>query len=111
MELSTAVRYGLSPIVVVLNNGGYATERLMCDGRFNDVLPWDYSRLPDLFGAGRAFLVETFGDLDQALTAAATVTDTFCLLDVRLDPADVSPALRRMASGLGALTTGARGAS
>jgi len=111
MELSTAARYGLSPIVVVLNNGGYATERLMCDGRFNDVLPWDYSRLPDLFGAGRAFLVETFGDLDQALTAAATVTDTFCLLDVRLDPADVSPALRRMASGLGALTTGARGAS
>ena len=36
MELSTAARYGLSPIVVVLNNGGYAPERFFLDGEFND---------------------------------------------------------------------------
>jgi TPP-dependent 2-oxoacid decarboxylase len=40
LELSTVVRYGLNLIVVVLNNGGYGTERPMIDGAFNDVLPW-----------------------------------------------------------------------
>jgi indolepyruvate decarboxylase len=87
--------------VVVLNNGGYTTERLMIDGPFNDVLPWAYHRLPDLLGAGRGFLVETEGDLDRALAAAAAETETFCLLDVRLDRMDVSPALRRLTERLG----------
>ncbi len=31
MELSTAVRFGLRPIVIVLNNSGYGTERQMQD--------------------------------------------------------------------------------
>jgi len=50
MELSTSIRFGLSPIVVIFNNAGYVTERLMIDGAFNDVLPWDYTQLPALFG-------------------------------------------------------------
>ena len=35
MELATSLRYGLSPIVVILNNAGYTTERLMivCNAR------------------------------------------------------------------------------
>ena len=37
MELSTAARYGLNPVVVVLNNFGYGTERQMQDGPYNDV--------------------------------------------------------------------------
>ena len=35
-ELSTIVRYGLNPIVVVLNNHGYGTERHLLEGAFND---------------------------------------------------------------------------
>jgi TPP-dependent 2-oxoacid decarboxylase len=42
MELSTIARFKLNPIVVVLNNGGYGTERPMLDGQFNDILPWNY---------------------------------------------------------------------
>jgi len=49
MELSTSVRYGLNPIVIVLNNFGYGTERHMQDGAYNDVLLWHYSRLPEIF--------------------------------------------------------------
>lgn len=41
MELAAAARYGLSPIVIVLNNHGYGTERPMLDGAFNDVLIGD----------------------------------------------------------------------
>src|SRR5437773_3740790 len=69
MELSTAVRYKLNPIVVVLNNRGYGTERPIQDGRFNDVLLWKYARLPELFGAGKGFEVETEDELDEALHA------------------------------------------
>ncbi|MCP4313138.1 MAG: alpha-keto acid decarboxylase family protein, partial [Bacteroidetes bacterium] len=43
MELSTAARYKLSPIVIILNNSGYGTERPMLDGPFNDVNTWEYS--------------------------------------------------------------------
>ena len=100
MELSTAVRFGLNPIVVVLNNGGYATERPMLDGTFNDVLAWRYDRLPELLGHGRGFSVETERQLDDALRAAREHTDAFCILDVHLQRGDISPALRRLTSGL-----------
>ena len=57
MELSTAVRHGFNPIVVVLNNKGYTTERFLQDGPFNDILNWNYHRLPDLLGGGWGFEV------------------------------------------------------
>jgi TPP-dependent 2-oxoacid decarboxylase len=100
MELSTAVRFGLNAIVVVLNNRGYGTERHMQDGPYNDVLPWNYHRLPDLIGAGRGFVVETEEDLEKALTTAREHTESFCLLDVRLDSTDRSPALQRLTGRL-----------
>ncbi|MCI0529264.1 MAG: thiamine pyrophosphate-dependent enzyme, partial [Nitrospira sp.] len=100
MELATAVRFGLNPIVVILNNRGYLTERYILDGPFNDILPWNYSRIPEVLGAGRSFVVETGEQLDQALLEAREYTENFCLLDVRLDPLDASPALRRLAEQL-----------
>ncbi len=106
MELSTIARYGLNPIVIVLNNLGYGTERNIQDGAYNDVLPWHYSRLPEILGVGRGFLVETETQLDQALLAAKAWRKSFCLLDVKLDPGDRSPAMQRLAERL-ALRLGA----
>lgn len=103
MELSTSLRYGLNPVVVVLNNGGYLTEWLMADGAFNDVLPWNYARLMDVFGAGRSFVVRTEDDLEAALAEAGSSSD-LCLIDVHLASDDASPALRRLAEGLGSKT-------
>ncbi len=101
MELSTAVRFKLNPIVVVLNNCGYGTERPMLDGPFNDVLPWHFSRIPEILGSGKGFDIETEEQLDAALQAARVYTDGFCILDVHLGPHDISPALQRMTSALG----------
>jgi TPP-dependent 2-oxoacid decarboxylase len=98
MELATVARYGLNPVVVVLNNNGYGTERHMQDGPYNDVWPWQYHRLPEVLGAGKGFLVQTEIELDEALTQARDLTGTFCLLDVRLPTLDRSPALDRLAS-------------
>ena len=100
MELATAARYGLNPIVVVLNNSGYGTERHMQDGPYNDVWPWHYSRLPEILGAGRGWVVETEEDLDRAFREAWQWTESFCLLEVRLPPLDRSPALERLAARL-----------
>jgi TPP-dependent 2-oxoacid decarboxylase len=100
LELSTAARYGLNPIVIVLNNFGYGTERQMQDGSYNDVQLWHYSKLPTLLGTGRGFIVKTEHELDEALEQAGKCTDTYCLLDVQLDPGDRSPALQRLADRL-----------
>lgn len=101
MELSTAVRFGLSPIVVILNNRGYGTERPMLDGSFNDVRQWRYSLIPELIGAGHGFDVRTEDELEAAMQASRTYADSLCVLDVHLDPHDTSPALQRLTEALG----------
>jgi indolepyruvate decarboxylase len=100
MEISSIARNGLNPVVIVLNNAGYGTERHIHEGPFNDVLNWNYHRLPEFLGVGRGFLVETEKQLDDALDAAAKHTESYCLLDVRLDPLDASAALERLARRL-----------
>jgi indolepyruvate decarboxylase len=72
----------------------------MQDGPYNDVLPWSYHRLPEVLGAGRGFAINAEAELECALVAAEQEKDGFCLLDVRLDPMDRSPALHRLASRL-----------
>lgn len=101
MELSASVRYGLNPIVVVFNNAGYGTERPMQDGPYNDVATWRFHRLPEVFGAGRSFLVSTEDELDRALREARAHRESFALIEVKLDPHDHSPALQRLTQRLG----------
>lgn len=98
MELSTAVRNKLNPIVVVLNNKGYTTERFLQEGPFNDIQNWNYHRLPDLLGGGWGFEVRTMGELKESMQAALAHRDAFSILNVHLDPRDVSPALQRLAA-------------
>ncbi|HQZ65231.1 MAG TPA: thiamine pyrophosphate-binding protein [Planctomycetaceae bacterium] len=100
MELSTTVRMGFNPIVVVLNNKGYSTERFILEGPFNDIHNWNYHRMPELLGSGWGFEVSTEGDLEKAFKAAFANQDSFSLLNVHLDKYDVSPALKRLAERL-----------
>ena len=97
MELSTIARYGLNPIVVVLNNHGYTTERFLLDGSFNDIHEWAFHKIPEVLGSGLGWEVRTEGELDAALEAALANTASFSLLNVHLDPYDRSPALERLA--------------
>ncbi|QEH33129.1 Indole-3-pyruvate decarboxylase [Aquisphaera giovannonii] len=100
MELSTIARHGLNPIVVVLNNHGYTTERFLLEGSFNDVHGWAYHKIPEVLGVGMGVEVRTVGELERALEAAWSNADSFSLLNVHLDPYDRSPALERLASRL-----------
>jgi len=96
LELATIARYHLNPIVVVLNNSGYGTERPMQDGPFNDIAALAHHRFPEILGTGRGFVVATERDLNAALVAAEQHTEAFCLIEVKLDPHDRSPALHRL---------------
>jgi len=102
MELSTIVRRGLSPVVIVLDNGGYGTERLLHEGDhdFNQIHPWQYHRLPDILGGGTGHDVHTEADFDQALTSALADTQGMHILQVHLDPRDCSRTLQRLADKL-----------
>lgn len=100
MELATVARYGLNPIVVVLNNRGYGTERHMQDGPYNDVWNWEYHLLPGVLRAGKGYEIRTEQSLQEALTDAKAHRESFCLLNVHLDPLDRSPALQRLAERL-----------
>jgi TPP-dependent 2-oxoacid decarboxylase len=103
MEISTISRFALNPIIIVLNNNGYGTERPMLDGPFNDVLPWNYYRIPEVIGGhGRGFMIETEDQLEESLLAAENIySQELCILDVRLDTHDGSPALQRLTESLG----------
>ena len=100
MELSTVARFGLTPIVVVLNNEGYGTERPMLDGRFNDILNWRYSEITRVLGAGRGHTAGTEDTLEEALLAARADRDTFHVIEVELAPDDRSEALNRLTTAL-----------
>ncbi len=56
MEVSTAARHNLNPIIIVLNNSGFGTERHIHDGPYNNILPWEYAKIPELLGTGRGFV-------------------------------------------------------
>jgi indolepyruvate decarboxylase len=102
VEISTISRFALNPIIIILNNGGYGTERPMLDGPFNDVLRWKYYRIPEIIDHGKAFLIETEDHLEQALSATENIySKELCILDVRLDIHDGSPALQRLTESLG----------
>ncbi len=87
-----AVRHGYNPIVVVLNNKGYTTERFLQEGPFNDILNWNYHRLPDLLGKIKATTATAF-DTGVYLIVIGLVLMIFeGLGDERTEPADLAEA-------------------
>ncbi len=100
MELAPIARYGSNPIIVVLNNSGYGTERPMLDGPFNDVHGLAYSLFPEVMKAGKGFEVHNERDLEAALRQAAEYTAGFVLIEVHLRPDDMSSALQRLTQAL-----------
>lgn len=99
-ELSTAVRYGLDPVIILLNNHGYGTERPLLEGEFNDILDWKYSKLPDVLGGGKGVFVKTEEEFEKALQNAFETRRTFHLIEVELERDDLSPALQRFSQAL-----------
>ncbi len=95
-ELSMSLRHGLNPIVFVLNNEGYTTERFIHEGPYNDILNWRYHRFIETLGGGWGCEVRTEGELEEALATAEGHGREPSLINVRLDRWDHSLALERL---------------
>lgn len=95
-EISTMIRYGLKPIIVVINNGGYTIEVEIHDGPYNQIKNWRYAQLVDVFNAdegnGWGCRVTTEGELDAAVQKA-TSHDGLSLIEVVVDRDDCSERL------------------
>lgn len=102
MELSTIVRRGLCPIVIVLDNRGYGTERFLHSGqwKYNDIHPWKYHRLPEVLGGGTGYEVRTEGEFDAAIGQAWNDRRALSLIQAHIPLDDASDALKRLTERL-----------
>jgi indolepyruvate decarboxylase len=92
-DLSTMIRNHLKPIIFLINNDGYTIERVICDRPYNDIQPWHYHKLVDVFGGGVGLEVRTEGELEDALGKAVT-TDGLVFIEIHTDRLDCPESLR-----------------
>jgi len=93
-EIAQAPRHGLSPIVVVVNNGGWQIFRpVVRRTELLDLPPWPYAELARAWG-GLGFRVETAGALRAALDEAAR-SKSFVVIEACVAPDDLSPVSRK----------------
>jgi indolepyruvate decarboxylase len=92
-DLSTMIRNHLKPVIFLINNDGYTIERVISDHPYNDLQPWKYHKLVEVFGGGLGFDVRTEGELEEALTKAATADD-LVFIEVHTGRLDCPESLR-----------------
>jgi len=95
-ELSQFARFECKPVVIIINNGGYLIERLLCkDGEtyYNDLAQWRYALLPEAFGCDdwAVSSVRTRDELLAALSACNTETDRAHFIEVKMGRYDAAP--------------------
>lgn len=98
-EISTIIDRGLNPIIFVLNNDGYSTERFLKDGKFNNIRRWNYHEITQLFRGGKSAKVQTETELHQAVKEALDSKEVY-LINVLLEKNDVSQGMKRMTEAL-----------
>ena len=99
LEALSAVHHGVHPIVIVMDNQGYGTQRPMIDGPFNDIPSLRAEELPKAFGVGVGILCETEQALYDALTQAIANDELF-IIRACVPPGTYSPGLRRLTDAL-----------
>jgi TPP-dependent 2-oxoacid decarboxylase len=92
-DLSTIIRNGLKPVIFLLNNDGYTIERVIVDRSYNDLQPWHYHKLVDVFGGGLGLDVHTEGELEDALAKVAG-TDDLVFIEIHTGRLDCPESLR-----------------
>ena len=95
MEISTAVRLGLNPIIFILNNDGYGTMRKIHSGKFNVITQWNYHKVCELVGGGESAVVTTKGELDDAIRGAED-SGKLTVIEIKIPRDDISPQLARI---------------
>lgn len=95
-EISTIAKLKprTNPVIFVINNDGYNTERFIIDGEFNDVHNWNYEGLQHTIPGIKAYRIETVSDLLNA----SFNDDKPVLMNVVLDRTDASESMKTLAA-------------
>ncbi len=111
-ELGIFSREGLSPVIVVVNNDGYTVERAIHGetATYNDIVSWRWTDVPGALGVTNhlAMRAENYGELDDALTAAAEQQDRMVVVEAVLPRLDVPPLLDELVGSLSPPECGGR---
>ncbi|MGB7415142.1 MAG: thiamine pyrophosphate-binding protein [Thermosynechococcaceae cyanobacterium] len=99
-ELSTIIRHQLNPIFFLINNDGYSIERAIHEGSYNDIQPWKYHQIPQIFGGGWSCEVQTEGELEVALEKAQQNLSCLSFIEIHLDRLDYSLGVKRLGQTL-----------
>jgi indolepyruvate decarboxylase len=99
-EISQFHRFGLKPLIFVLNNEGYLIERLLSknpESYYNDVAKWNYHKLPEALGCESWFTarVTTCGELDTAIERAES-SGTGAYIEVVTERYAASPMSKKL---------------
>jgi len=102
-ELSTLIRLKHSPIIIVLDNHGYGTERFLHAGtwKYNEIQRWNHVKLLEAYGGGVGVQVETEAAFEAALNAAWSDTAATHLIQAKLEEGDASDTLLKLAKRMG----------
>ena len=102
-ELSTLIRFGHNPIVIVLDNHGYGTERYLHAGdwEYNEIHPWNYGKLLEVYDGGKSHLVESESEFEAALQDAWNDPSQAHLIHAKLIEGDGSDTLKNLAERMG----------
>jgi indolepyruvate decarboxylase len=93
-EIGVMGRYGINPILIVLNNGIYGVEDVLSERGhvYDDLAGWNYHTLPAAMGCRDWFCtrIETVGDLESALVEARNHLGG-CYLEVMIPETESQP--------------------
>lgn len=109
-ELSSILRDGLRPLILLLNNEGYTVERAIHgpEQRYNDISLWNWTQIPQALNLdcqAECWKVTNASQLNDALTRAAR-GDKLMLLEVMLPKMDIPPLLKAVTQALEARNSG-----
>jgi TPP-dependent 2-oxoacid decarboxylase len=112
-ELGTLLGQGLAPVIIVVNHGGYTTERAVShpDAGYHQIPAWDWTELPAAVAPARGTVslrAVTSHELAQALVAAGSHAGAGrpVLIEAVLGAGDAPPLLQDLTRALAAPETG-----
>jgi len=93
-EIGVMGRYGIKPIIFVLNNGLYGVEIVLSEKgpSYDDLAPWNYAQIPAAMGCDKWFSARvcTVAELDAAI-ARAQAHDGGSYIEVMISPEESQP--------------------
>jgi len=109
-ELSSMLRDGQRPLILLLNNDGYTVERAIHgpEQRYNDISLWNWTQVPQALNLdcqAECWKVSNASQLNDAL-ARAERGDKLTLLEVMLPKMDIPPLLKAVTQALEARNSG-----